>query len=54
MIFIFALFFLLLGFIGGLFVACGYTVDMLRDCAKNKTLFISKYRITLLGEENQE
>jgi len=54
MIFIFALFFLLLGFIGGLFTACGYTLDMLRDSAKNGTPFISKYRITLLGEENQE
>jgi len=54
MTFIFALFFLLLGFIGGLFLACSLTVDMLRDSAKKDVPFIGKYRITLIGEEPQD
>jgi hypothetical protein len=51
---IFALFFLLLGFIGGLFVACSFTLDMLRDHAKEGRTFLDRFRITLIGEERQE
>ena len=51
---IFALFFLLLGFVGGIFLACTLTIDMLRDSAKNDVPFIGKYRITLIKYDNQE
>jgi len=52
---IFALFFLLLGFIGGLFTACGYTLDMLRESAKTNIPMLGKYRITkVTGESEQE
>ena len=51
---IFALFFLLLGFIGGIFLACDITLNMLRDSAKRKIPFIGKYRITITGEDQQE
>jgi len=51
---IFALFFLLLGFIGGITITCDRTLDMLRDCAKKGVPFIGKYRITVTGEEPQD
>jgi len=52
---IFALFFLLLGFIGGILFACGCTLDMLKGSAKSKTPLLGKYRITLVeGEPEQD
>jgi hypothetical protein len=50
---IFALFFMLLGFIGGVFLACSLTLGMLRDHAKKGGAFLDKYRITLIGEDRQ-
>lgn len=54
MIVVFALFFLLLGFIGGIFTFSGITIDMLRESAKNNIPLIGKYRITLLDDPEQE
>jgi hypothetical protein len=52
--FIFALFFLLLGFIGGIFLACDITLKMIRNYAEENSVFLDKYRITLTGKDQQE
>jgi len=54
MLTIFALFFLLLGFVGGILLACSLTIDLLRNSAKKDIPFIGKYRITIISEDQQE
>jgi len=54
MMFLFVLCFVIIAFICGMFVACEYTLDMLRDSVKTKKPFIGKYHITLVSEPEQE
>jgi len=51
---IFALFFLLLGFIGGIILTCDITLNMLHNCAEKNIPFISKFYITIKGENCQQ
>jgi len=55
MTFIFALFFMLLGFIAGMFATCRGTLELLRDAAKKRDgRFLDKYRVTLINGEDQQ
>jgi len=51
---LFALGFLLLGFIGGYWVSTSFMVDMIRDCAKKGELFLDTFRIAFADKEKQE
>jgi hypothetical protein len=51
---IFALFFLLVGFIAGFLIACNLSFDLIRDHAKKGKTFLDKYRVTLISDEDQQ
>jgi len=51
---IFALFFLLLGFIFGLLFTCHCTFNMLESSAKTQSPIIGKYQITLVGKQPEQ